>query len=99
MTALMTVLQDNNMEKKVNIRAVMQERFKALKEKGQTGTVKQKKLPPRIKEMLEKAKAMAKEAKPVEKMSPSLFREKMFEQRNKIRTIIENKQKKQGGKP
>lgn len=87
---LTTVLQDN-MEGKVNIRVLMQERIKALKEKGQAGTVKQKGLPPRIKGMLEKAKARAKEAKPVEKMTPSLFREKMLEQRNKIRTIIENK--------
>ena len=82
-----------NMEKKVNIRALMKEKVKALKEKGQTGTVKQKELPPRIKEMLEKAKARAKETKPVEKATPSLFREKMLEQRNKIRTINENKQK------
>lgn len=86
-----------NMEKKVNIRALMKEKVKALKEKGQTGTVKQKELPPRIKEMLEKVKARAKETKPVEKATPSLFREKMLEQRNKIIPLKTNK--KQGGKP
>lgn len=58
------------MEGKVNIRAKMQEKLKALKEKRQA-------------------------VKTVEKMTPSLFWEKMLEQRNKIRTIIEQQKNKE----
>lgn len=91
---LTTVLQDN-MEGKVDIRAKMQEKLKALKERQAVKTVKQTELSPKMKEFIEKVKAKAKErgaVAPKGTMKASLFREKMLERRNGLKSIIEKKQ-------
>lgn len=91
---LTTVLQDN-MEGKTDIRAKMQERLKALKERQAVNTVKQSELSPRMKEFIEKVKAKAKErgtATPKGTMTPSLLKEKMLAKRNELKSIIEKKQ-------
>ena len=91
---LMTALQDD-MEKKVNIRALMQVKLKALKERQAVKTVKKTELSPKMKEFIEKVKAKAKErgaVAPKGTMTTSLFREKMLARINELKSIIEKKQ-------
>lgn len=83
------------MEGKVDIRAKMQEKLKALKERQAVNAVKQSELSPRMKEFIEKMKAKAKErgtVAPKGTMTPSLLKEKMLAKRNELKSIIEKKQ-------
>ena len=83
------------MEGKVDIRAKMYEKLKALKERHAAKTVKTSELPPRMKEFIEKVKAKAKErgaVAPKGTMTPSLLKEKMLAKRNELKSIIEKKQ-------
>lgn len=83
------------MEVKVDIRAKMQEKLKALKERQAVKTVKQSELSPRMKEFIEKVKAKAKErgtVAPKGTMTPTLLKEKMLAKRNELKSIIEKKQ-------
>lgn len=82
-------------EKKVNIRALMQERVKALKERKAVKVVKKSELTPKMQEFLDKAKAKAKErGAATEKgaMKPSLLKEKLLAKRNELKSMIEKKQ-------
>ena len=93
---LTTVLQDSMEQKKVNIRALMQERVKALKERQAEGMPERKvALPPRMQELFDKMKAKAKErgsVAPKGTMTPTLLKEKMLAKRNELKSIIEKKQ-------
>lgn len=82
-------------EKKVNIRALMQERVKALKERKAVKTVKKSELTPKMQEFLGKMKDKAKERGAATEngvMKPSLLREKMMAKRNELKSMIEKKQ-------
>lgn len=91
----LTMILQDNMEKKItSLRAVMQERVKALQEKQAVKpAVSAKKKPlvqARMKELLEKAKLARKE-----NMGATLnasLREKMLAHREQIKTIINKQQ-------
>lgn len=79
-------------QKKVNVRAMMEEKIKALKERQAVKTVKKSELSPKMQEFLEKAKAKAKErgtATQKGTMTASLLKEKMLAKRNELKSIIE----------
>lgn len=82
------------MEKKVNLRALMQERVKALREKQAVkpavSAEKKPLMQSRMKELLEKAKQARKENKGAT-FNASL-REKMLARREQIKTIINKQQ-------
>lgn len=96
----LTMILQDNMEKKItSLRAVMQERMKAMKEKQsvQPAILSEKKLliRPRLKELLEKAKQARLENKG-KKTVPVSFREKMLA---RIEEIKKQQLNKKGGKP
>ena len=67
----------------------------ALKERQAVKTVKQSELSPRMKELIEKMKAKAKErgtVAPKGTMTPTLLKEKLQAKRNELKSIIEKKQ-------
>ena len=89
---LTTVLQDSMEQKKVNIRAMMEEKIKALKERQAVKTVNKTELSPKMQEFLEKMKAKAKErgtATQKGTITPSLLKEKIIAKRNELKSIIE----------
>ena len=84
-----------NMEKKVNIRALMQEKLKELKERKAVKTVKKSELSPRMQEFLEGAKSkLKKRGVPAQKgsMKPSELKERVLAKRNELKSIIEKRQ-------
>lgn len=89
---LITAFQDN-MEKKMNIRALMQEKLKALKERKAVKVVKKSELSPKMQEFIDKAKAKAKERNASQNgaMKPSELKERMLAKRNEIKSIVEKK--------
>ena len=77
-------------EKKVNIRALIQEKLKALKERQAVKTVKKSELTPKMQEFLDKAKAKAKERGAATEngaMKPSLLKEKLLAKRNELKSM------------
>lgn len=82
------------MEKKVNIRALMQEKLKELKERKAVKTVKKSKLSPRMQEFLEGAKSKLKERGVSDQkgaMKPSELKERVLAKRNELKSIIGKK--------
>lgn len=83
------------MEKKVNIRALMKEKVKALKERKAVKTVKKSELSPRMQEFLEGAKSKLKErgvSAQKGAMKPSELKERVLAKRNELKSIIEKRQ-------
>lgn len=90
----MMILQDN-MEKKItSLRALMQERIKALQEKQvvkpTVSTEKKSLIPSHMKELLEKAKYARKENKGT--TIHTSLREKMLARQEQIKTIMNKQQ-------
>jgi hypothetical protein len=93
---ILTMILQDNMEKKItSLRALIQERVKALQEKQpvkSAASVEKKPLiQSRMKELMEKAKQARKENKGTPALNTSL-REKMLAQREQIKTIINKQQ-------
>lgn len=87
---LMMILQDNMEEKKItSLRAVIQERAKALQ--FITNAEKKPLLQSRMKELMEKAKQARLENKGT-KTVPSQLREKMLARQEQLKNIISKKQ-------
>ena len=84
------------MEKKVNIRALMQVRLNALKERKAVKTIKKSELSPRMQEFIEGVKSKLKERGIFAQkgaMKPSELKERALAKRNELKSIIEKRQK------
>lgn len=93
----MMILQDNMENKFTNIRALVQERIKALKDNKQAVMASDKKaivVPQRMKEIMEKVK-LARESKGITTTPPSFsLKNKLIERSEQLKNIINKKQPK-----
>lgn len=80
-----------NMEKKVNIRALMQEKLKELKERKAEKTVKKSELSPRMQEFLESKLKERGVSAQKGAMKPSELKERVLAKRNELKSIIGKK--------
>lgn len=89
---ILIIVMQGSMEDKKSFRVLIRDRVKALREQKPSVSSDQKPLiQSRLKEMMEKAKQSRTEKKGTS-TTYSLLREKMIEQRNKLKSIIEKKE-------